>query len=203
MFVQVVQGSGVTEPARLRESLERWVRDLAPGAPGWLGGTAGVTDDGTFVNLVRFASPDAARRSGDRPEQGRWWAETSACFGGEVTFRHCAESETWLGGGSDDAGFVQVIQSMVTDLPDLRARLRAMDEDALRAFRPDVIGGLLAVDPGGVSTEAVYFTSEAAARAGERRQPPPDLLETMDGLMRCYEGDLAYYDLRDPWLYSP
>ncbi|GLW65491.1 hypothetical protein Arub01_37350 [Actinomadura rubrobrunea] len=203
MFVQVIQGRIVTDPARLKECLDLWARDLAPGASGWLGETAGVTDDGMFVDLVRFASPEAARRNGDRPEQGRWWAQTSRLLGGEVTFRDCVETDTWLGGASDDAGFVQVIQSKVTDLPELRSRLRAMDDDAVRAFRPDVIGGVLAVDPGGVCTEAVYFTSETAAREGERRLPAPELLEKMEGLMRCYEGELAYYDLRDPWLYSP
>ncbi|MBX6769162.1 MAG: hypothetical protein IRY90_18770, partial [Actinomadura rubrobrunea] len=156
-----------------------------------------------LVHLVRFAARRAARRNGDRPEQRRWWAQASRLFGGGVTFRACAEAETWLGGGSDDAGFVQVIQSKVTDLRELRGRLRAMDDDAVRASRPDVIGGMLAVDPGGVCTEAVYFTSEAAAREGERRMPAPELLEKMEGLMRCYEGELAYYDLRDPWLYSP
>ncbi|MGE5763508.1 MAG: hypothetical protein ACM3ZF_06425, partial [Mycobacterium leprae] len=64
----------------MRAAFERWVEELAPGAAGWLGSTAGVTDDGRFIGLARFESEQAARRNSDRPEQGRWWAETSKLF---------------------------------------------------------------------------------------------------------------------------
>ena len=49
MFVQVIQGS-VSDPAQVRETLETWVRDLSGDATGWLGTTAGVTDDGRFIS---------------------------------------------------------------------------------------------------------------------------------------------------------
>jgi hypothetical protein len=203
MFIQVIQGRIVREPDKLKESLDRWVRELGHGAQGWLGTTAGVTDDGTFINLVRFETAEDARRNSDRPEQGQWWAETSKLLGGEVTFRDCTETETWLRGGSDDAGFVQVMQGRVRDLEGLRAHMQRMDEAAWSAFRPEVIGGVFALDDSGVSTEAVYFTSEAEAREGERKEIPPELQPQMDDMMRCYEGDFAYFDLRDPWLYLP
>ncbi len=70
MFVQVFQGP-VSDPAKVKETLDRWVAELAPGADGWLGSTAGVTDDGTFVGLARFDSEEAARRNSDRPGAGR------------------------------------------------------------------------------------------------------------------------------------
>jgi hypothetical protein len=65
MFVQVIRGQ-VSDPEQ-----------LTAGAPGWLGSTAGVTEDGRFVALARFESQEAARRNRDRPEQGQWWMETS------------------------------------------------------------------------------------------------------------------------------
>jgi len=85
MFMQVIQGrvAGSAEP---RTAMDRWVQDLAPGGEGWLGSTAGVTDDGTAVATARFESEEAARRNSDRPGQGEWWAETAKLFTGEVAF---------------------------------------------------------------------------------------------------------------------
>jgi hypothetical protein len=76
MFVQVIQGQ-VLNPDQMHADLDRWAEELAPAAAGWLGTTAGVTEDGRFVALARFESEDAARRNSDRAEQGRWWEETS------------------------------------------------------------------------------------------------------------------------------
>jgi antibiotic biosynthesis monooxygenase (ABM) superfamily enzyme len=86
MFVQVIRGQ-VSDPGEVHAALDRWSGQLAAGAPGWLGSTAGVTEDGRFVALARFDSAEAARRNSDRPEQGQWWMETSKLFTGEVTFR--------------------------------------------------------------------------------------------------------------------
>jgi hypothetical protein len=76
MFVQVIQGQ-VSDTAKMRAQLDKWVAEFAPGAEGWLGSTSGVTDDGTFVSLARFESPEAARQNSERPEQGEWWDETA------------------------------------------------------------------------------------------------------------------------------
>ena len=53
MFVQVIQGN-VSDAAAVRARFERWRAELAPGADGWLGSTAGVTDDGRLVVVARF-----------------------------------------------------------------------------------------------------------------------------------------------------
>ena len=55
MFVQVITGK-TSQPAQVRAALDRWVEQLAPGATGWLGSTAGVTEDGRLVALARFES---------------------------------------------------------------------------------------------------------------------------------------------------
>jgi hypothetical protein len=81
MFVQVIQGQ-VADAGPVREAFDRWARELAPGATGWLGSTAGVTDDGRLIALARFESEDAARRNSGRPEQDRWWAETARLLTG-------------------------------------------------------------------------------------------------------------------------
>src|ERR1051325_9402837 len=86
MFVQVIRGQ-VTDPEQVHDALDRWSRQLAAGAPGWLGSTAGLTGDGQFVALARFESEEAARRNSVRPEQDQWWMETAKLFAGEVIFR--------------------------------------------------------------------------------------------------------------------
>jgi hypothetical protein len=86
VFVQVIQGQ-TADAARLRAALDRWAEDLAPGAIGWLGSTAGVTEDGRFIALARFESEAAARANSDRPEQDRWWPETARLFSADPTFK--------------------------------------------------------------------------------------------------------------------
>jgi hypothetical protein len=201
MFIQVIEGR-VSDAGGLKASFDRWLEELAPGSIGWLGTTAGVTDDGAFIALARFESEETARRNSDRPEQDRWWSETAKLFSGEATFRDCTDTVTFGGGGSDDAGFVQVIQGRVRDVARLRS-LNEQSEAAWRDFRPEVIGGTVALHGQGGFTNAVYFTTEAEAREGERKEPPPELKALWEEEQSLYEGELTYFDLRDPWLASP
>ena len=173
MFVQVIQGR-VRDADQLRARMDRWIADLSPNAEGWLGSTTGVTADGIGIALARFESADAARRNSERPEQGRWWAETQQLFDGDVTFHDSTDVQPFGRGGSDEAGFVQVIQGRYTDL-EKGLELMRRSEEPLRELRPDVLGGLLCLYGDGGFTQAVYFTSEAEARANEQKQPPPDV----------------------------
>jgi len=201
MFVQVIQGQ-VPDAAPMRAALDRWARELAPGADGWLGSTAGVTGDGTFVALARFESEEAARRNSDRPEQDQWWTETAKLFAGDATFKDSRDVVADVTGEPDEAGFVQIIQGRATD----PARARAlMEQDAPEwaAFRPDIIGSLQADHDGGAYTMALYFTSEAAAREGERKEVPPELKTQMDEMDSLNAEPPRFYDLEQPWLYSP
>jgi hypothetical protein len=200
MFVQVIQGQ-VSDAGGARAALDRWVQELAPGASGWLGSTAGVTDDGRFIALARFESEEAARRNSDRPEQGQWWAETSRLFTGEPTFLDSRQVDVDVNGEPDDAGFVQVIQGRNSD-PDRARELMGGDSSEWAAFRPDVIGSLGVEHDGGLYTMALYFTSEEAAREGERKEPPPQLKAQMEEMDALSVGAPEFYDLRQPWLYS-
>jgi hypothetical protein len=200
VFVQVIQGR-VGDAGQLRARMDQWVRDLSAGAVGWLGSTAGVTADGTGMALVRFESADAARRNSERPEQGQWWAETAKLFDGDVTFHDCPEVHLFGRGGSDDAGFVQVMQGRYTN-PAKGVDLLQRSEQPLRELRPDVIGGELCLHGDAGFTQAVYFTSESEARVGEQKQPPPDVQAWLEE-GAALTTDLVFYDLPDPWLHSP
>ena len=197
MFVQIIQGK-VDDAAAIQAALDRWVSDLAGEATGWLGTTAGVTDDGTFLTVARFDSEEAARENSDRPEQDRWWSETSQLFRGDATFSESTDIDLDLMGDPDQAGFVQVIRAKATD-PDRVRELMKTDVEEFRNFRPDLLGTLTAVHDGGVMTTVAYFTSEEDARRGERGGAQQVALEKAWPLTQ----DLEYFDLREPWFASP
>ena len=201
MFVQVIKGQ-VTDPEQVHAALDRWSQQLAPGALGWLGSTAGVTEDGRFVALARFESEEAARRNSARPEQGQWWMETSKLFTGEVAFRDSSDVTVDVHGDPGEAGFVQVMQGRGSD-PERARELMAQNPDDWAAFRPEVIGSVAMGHEGGAYTMALYFTSEQAAREGERKEPPPQLKAQMEEMNQLSTGEPEFFDLRQPWFYSP
>ena len=201
MFVQVIKGR-VTDAAAMRGALDRWAEEVAPGAVGWLGSTAGVTDDGRFIALARFESEEAARRNSDRPEQDRWWAETARLFTGEAAFKDSSDVVVDVNGEPDDAGFVQVMQGRGSDA-DRARELMAQDSSEWAAFRPEIIGSVAVGHEGGAYTMAIYFTSEEAAREGERKEPPPELQAQMEEMAALSIGEPEFFDLRQPWFYSP
>jgi hypothetical protein len=199
VFIQIMQGR-CTDEDRLHRLSDEWRETLGPTAVGWLGGTYGVTDDGEFVGVVRFESKEAAMRNSARPEQGQWWQRMQECFEGDVTFHDCDDASIWLDGGSDDAGFVQLIQGRVSD----PARFRQFMEqpmDLLHEQRPDIIGGTLAMQPDGWFTETIAFRSEAAAREGERKEMPEEMRREYEEQMSMMEG-VTYKDLHHPWFAS-
>ena len=201
MFEQVISGR-VRDPAQLRARMERWIADLSPAADGWLGSTTGVTADGIGVALARFESAEAARRNSDRPEQGQWWAETAPLFDGDVTFHDCSDVHEFGQGGSDRAGFVQVMQGRGTD-SERAKQLMTEDSDKWAAFRPEVIGSVAVGHDGGAYTMVMYFTSEADAREGERKEIPPELQANMDEMNKLSIGEPEFFDLKQPILSSP
>ncbi|WP_227996179.1 hypothetical protein [Nocardia australiensis] len=200
MFIQVIQGK-TADVGRLRQCMDRWTEELRPGAIGYLGTTSGLCDDGTFIALARFESADAARRNSERPEQRAWWAETEQCFDGPVTFMDCSEVSQWMGGGSDDAGFVQIMEGHTRDAGRMR-ELLTQTGDRVHELRPEILGGTLATGSGDGFVEAVYFTSEAEARSHEKLEIPDDLRSLFDEETNLM-GEVTYHDLHEPMLVSP
>lgn len=201
MFVQVIQGK-VTDASALRAQMDKWGSELAPGSIGWLGSTAGVTEDGQFVALARFESEEAAQQNGDRPEQGEWWEETRKLFDGEPEFHNSSNVEVDLAGDPGQAGFVQVMQGRTMD-PERARELMNDDSVDMQGFRPDILGSVSVEHDGDAWTMALYFTNEAEAREGEAKEPPPEMAKMMEELNSLSAGEPSYFDLKDPWLLAP
>lgn len=195
MFIQVFQGA-CTRHDDVHALLDEWRSDLSPGATGWLGGTFGFTDDDQLVGVVRFESREAAAANSARPEQSAWAERLMALMDGPLEFHDCEDVTLMMDGGSDSAGFVQVIRGRVDD----PSRLKAMmtDTEMLHEMRPEILGGTLAIEADGTFTETIAFTTEEDARRGEKLEPPADVRRELDRVMQ----GATFYDLHHPWFES-
>ena len=199
MFIQVITGTTYDREGLQRQA-ERWEQELRPGAAGFLGSTGGVTDDGRFIMAARFESEEAARRNSAREEQGAWWAETEKYLD-NVAFQEGTEVLTTLGGGSNDAGFVQVMRGRVADRAKATQLIAQMGEfeELMRQHRPEFMGDVTVLHPDDTYTDVIYFTSEAEAREGEKKPMPSEGMEMFEEFMSTMPVN-EYLDLKEPWL---
>ena len=105
-------------------------------------------------------------------------------------------------GNPEDAGFVQVMQGGSTD-PDRAWKVMEADDTDWSAFRPDIIGSLNIGHAGGKWTMVNYFTSEAEAREGEKKEPTAEMQAQMEELMSLSDGEPEFLDITEPRYYSP
>ena len=195
MFVQVVQAKA-KDKAGVKDMWDRWNTEVKPAAKGYLGATGGVTADGTLLVIARFEDEAAAEANNNIPEQQQWFSEFEKRVD-DIGFTNYTNVDLDREGGSDDAGFVQVIRVKGADVQ----AYKAMDErisSSLRELRPDVIGGINCYTDEGDVTNVIYFTSEEEARKNESK---PEFQELAKEFMDL-AGEPTFYDLTDPWLDS-
>lgn len=193
MFLQIMQGK-VRDAELLNKQMDLWRREFKDGATGFLGSTSGFTDDGQFIALARFESEEAARANSTMPEQNAWWEEFSSAFDGDVAFTDCTEVDIFLAGGSDTAGFVQIMRGRAVDPAAMRADSVEMEKE-LAAARPDLIGGIVGWHGDREFTQAVYFVDEESARKGEAETTDDEGAEEWAAMI---DGDLSFIDLHTP-----
>jgi hypothetical protein len=66
-----------------------------------------------------------------------------------------------------------------------------------------VLGSIAAQYDDGDYTMTMYFTNEAEARVGEKKEPPPELQAQMAEMSALSVGETVFFDITDPWIYSP
>jgi hypothetical protein len=196
VFIQVIKAK-TSRAAEVRALAETWRDGDGSGAIGWLGGTFGVTEAGDFLAIIRFTSREDAMANSTRPETGEFSQKLGALMDGPAEFHDCDDVTTFLAGGSDDAGFVQVIEGHTDDAGPMKAM--AADTGDLQAMRPEILGGTFALAADGTFFQTVYFSDEASARRGEGIEPPAEVREALEGVM----AGAAFHDLREPWFESP
>ena len=199
MFAQVITGR-VTDAEGFARQVDRWHEEVRPGAIGFLGSTDGTTDDGRFVVLARFDDEQNARGNSERPEQGAWWADTEKYLT-DVEFADSTDVVIQGSGGSNEAGFVQVMRGRIVDAAAYdRMQAKSAEVDAvLKRARPDVLGGFIVRTADGGYSNFVYFESEQAARAGETAEMPAEMQAMFEEMTSAVAID-DYLDLRAPQL---
>jgi hypothetical protein len=200
VFAQIIRGK-TSDAQAVRAGLDKWMSDLEPDAKGYLGTTAGVTEQGDFFALVRFESEAAAKANSDRPEQGDWWAEFEKTIDGEAAFQDSSKVFVSAVGDLYSAGFVQVMDGQSSD-PTRALELMDSSRDARAANRPDILGSIIVDHGGGGFTMVIYFKSEEAARIGESKPVPAELMEMMKEMQSISVGQPRFLDLRTPWMDS-
>jgi hypothetical protein len=200
MFIQVIHGRA-TNPPGIRRDLGRWERQLAADADGWLGSTTGITEDGWSISVIRFASEEKARRNSDRPEQKEWWRDASQHLA-RVVSHDAPTVHTYGDGGSDEAGFVRILQGHTDDMERMVSLGR--DQEVLAQEAPHILGMTLAehADRPGDFTQIMYFPSEQDARSSEQERSA-NADEPVRRELRSLMADLRSFDLRDPQMLSP
>lgn len=202
MFVEIFEGH-VRDAAGLRTQIDRWAKILPSGALGWLGATGGIADDGTAILVARFASEvaivDYLKEKELDDDKFPWGSDIHPHIWSQVTIRYSAVVDTFGKGGTDNAGFVQVIQGR-GNRDNMVAEQAALDEFLART-QPDVHGGIVAWHEDGAFTQVVYFASEAEARDNEQVDLPTEGAERFGKVLADLEME-RYIDLRHPWLYS-
>jgi hypothetical protein len=179
----------------MRMLVDDWCGAMAD-RPGWLGGTYGFTDDDHFVGVVRFDSRSACDEACQMPGADMWWAGAEALMDGACEIHQSDDVSMMLDGGSDDAGFVQIMHGRVAD----ESKFRHLMTDAemtsmLHQARPEIIGATLAIESDGTFTETIAFTDEAAAREGEQMEMPAEIGSEFESAI----ADVEYIDLHRPW----
>jgi hypothetical protein len=196
MFVQVIRAPA-GDRASVDAVLDRWDDELRPGAAGFLGSTAGFTTDGELVLVARFDSEEAARRNSERPQQAAWWTELEGTLAGPAQFFESSAVDLSMGGGSDEAGFVQVFWG--SGDRDAARAVMSEAEPILRRERPDILGGLTAWSEDGRFVDVAYFRSEGDARAGEARELSEEGRAIFEEFGRVLPAE-GYADIPEPRL---
>jgi hypothetical protein len=179
----------------MRALVDDWCGTMAD-RPGWLGGTYGFTDDDRFVGVVRFDSSTASKDSAAMADSAIWWAGADALFDSGCEIHESEDVSMMLDGGSDDAGFVQVMRGKVADADKFRHMMSDSEMTSmLHEARPEIMGATLAIESDGSFVETIAFTDEAAARKGEQLEMPAEVMADLDAAM----DDVEYIDLHRPW----
>jgi hypothetical protein len=196
MFVQIIEGQ-TSDPEALLAAGDAWQAEVKDGAIGYLGVTAGVNPGGKAFTIVRFEDEASARANSERPEQTAWFEKHLAgAYDGQPTFTESSDVSEFMGGGSNDAGFVQVMKISGVD----RQKLEELDQtfEKFAGDRPDIIGGLRAWTGPNSCVDVMYFTSEEEARRGEQGEMPEELQKAMADFGSMAETE--FIDLPDPQL---
>jgi hypothetical protein len=122
-----------------------------------------------------------------------------AAFETPPTIDESADVQLLLGGGSDDAGFVQVVRAAAPDRSGIETLMTAERIAEVQRTRPDLIGSIRLWLADGSFVEAAYFTGESAARTAEQSAD----FEAAESPFADAYGPMTFVDLPGPIFLTP
>jgi hypothetical protein len=115
-----------------------------------------------------------------------------------VRFHESTEVEVMVHGQLDGARFVQVMDGHVDDWSRL-VELEQRADPLLAGARPELLGAITMHFDNDEFMEIAYFTSEEAARTGESKDMPAEMVSTFEDWQRLMHVE-HYRDIKEPWL---
>ncbi len=198
MFVIKVEAR-TSRAEDVRRQVLTWPSDVGVLASGWLGITSGVSAAGEWIFLNRFLSQEAAWTTSDLPEYGTWWKACRRYLDGSPDFLESTNVLGILGGGSDAAGSVMIIDGTASHSV-VRDGLRRL-ESLAKQEQTGLMGGIVSLHDRKRFTEVLYLSDNAASVA-QRRTPSPPLSEHIDDLVTSVVKGRAV-TLSEAWMSSP
>ena len=201
MFVQVIQGH-VSDAGKVRAQLDKWVTEVAKGASaGWGAPVASPTTAGSspWCASSRRRPRNGTATDRNRPRGGARCRLCSPMSPSSTT----AQGSTSTPRATRRRPASSRSCKAARATPERARELMDNDPTDWSAFRPEILGTTSVGHDSDAWTMAIYFTSEAAAREGEQKPPPPEMEAMMKEMDALSVGEPVYFDLRDPWLRSP
>lgn len=189
----------VRDAEAVRELAERWQREIAPETDGWLATTAGISDDGEFVSLLRFASEEAVRRNAESERQRRWWEEFRQYVSGDVSIVETSSAAAFGDSRPDaDVGYVHVVQGEARIMIDILEGVAEHEEHHIREHHLPLLGGIIVDHGGDRFTEFMYFPSEDEKGRGIGGTLPEEGV-TMVERVAGHVANIRHLAISDPW----
>ena len=175
-FVQIVTGYPIDGEA-VMEEWRVWLDQVGTKLPGWLGVTSGISVDGKFIALLRFARVNDGIFSAAGRELEQWSTTFSEYFHQRPEVLASSQVDARMTGRSEDVTCVQFIRARTKEIAEVR-EINAKLAPIVSENCPEIIGHITAWHSGGEFTEAVYFVSKDSEPAGYAAL---DQLEQLNG----------------------
>ncbi|HVL89316.1 MAG TPA: hypothetical protein VM841_03670 [Actinomycetota bacterium] len=190
MFVQIIRAK-VADADGINSA---WQEQRDATAEGFLGATGGITTKGELLIAARFENRELAMKNSASEEQTARWNQLEKMLAGPAEFLE-SEDVDMPKEGSGDAGFVQMMRATVKD----RKAYEAIEEkfDQFAGLRPDLIGHMTVWLPGNRIHIVDWFTTEAEARAGEKKEMPAEM-QALFAEWQSLCSDVEWFDISAP-----
>ena len=194
MYLRVVRARSDDEGGT-RKNWEAWHGGVAPGLTGWLGGTAGVNEEGEVAALLMFEDEGSARRADGLLARSSEWRDFATSLD-EPRLVHDLPGARMFGSGHPEAaGLVRIERGRVSEPGSLEG-VAEMMETHVEEECPDILCYTFG-EEGGYFSRALFITSRADEVANQGWRP--GRLRRLSDRWEALVEDVERLELSEPW----